>query len=102
MILNKNICEPTSYVKCPYCNSEAIYSYGKAHTGKKRFLCLQCNKQFTIGIKKLTINEKPVCPICGSSMHIYKREKHFLRFRCANYPSCRTFVKVKINHPENS
>ncbi|HAM53467.1 MAG TPA: hypothetical protein DCP92_23265 [Nitrospiraceae bacterium] len=34
-------------IKCPWCESEALYKYGKAWTGKQRFLCMMCGKQFT-------------------------------------------------------
>ncbi len=29
-------------------------------------------------------------------MHIYKRENSTIRFRCSDYPACKTFKKQKI------
>lgn len=86
----------TADIKCPSCNSAACYKYGKAWTGKKRFLCLICGRQFTFGAKKIETKTKPNCPKCGRLMHIYKREAETVRLRCSAYPTCRTFRKLPI------
>lgn len=83
-----------SEVKCPRCGSEAIYRYGRTHSGKPRFICILCQRQFSVGIKKCEFQNKPSCPKCGRSMHIYKREKESIRFRCSGYPLCRTYEKI--------
>jgi transposase-like protein len=83
-----------SEVKCPRCGSEAIYRYGKTHSGKPRFICVLCQRQFSVGIKKCEVQNRPGCPMCGRSMHIYKREKESIRFRCSGYPLCRTYKKI--------
>jgi transposase-like protein len=82
--------------KCPNCGSEVSYRYGKTHSGRSRFLCLVCNKQFSLG-RKFVMNseERPLCPVCGKRMHVYSREEAAIRFRCMDYPTCRTFVKVE-------
>jgi transposase-like protein len=82
-------------IKCPSCGSEAIYRYGHTSREKQRYLCLICNKQFTLGNKRATMDRKPLCPICGRHMHIYRRESVFWRFRCSGYPFCRTYIKIK-------
>lgn len=87
------ITEKTS-VECPFCDSFALYRYGRASSGKKRFLCLMCGKQFTIGSSRLRLKDKPACPACGKTMNIYKRGTGFIRFRCSGYPGCRTFKKI--------
>ncbi|MBI3803151.1 MAG: IS1 family transposase [Nitrospirae bacterium] len=56
--------------KCPSCKSTAYYKYGKAWTGRKRFLCLLCGRQFTFGSKRTEIKAKPSCPACGRPMHL--------------------------------
>lgn len=81
-------------VRCPICDSEAYYKYGKTRNGKQRFICLVCKRQFSRHSSRHVLSDKPVCPKCGKPMHAYKREKRALRFRCSNYPICRTFMKV--------
>ncbi|MDR4506912.1 MAG: hypothetical protein MRJ65_01525 [Candidatus Brocadiaceae bacterium] len=83
-----------SGMKCPSCDSVISYKYGKAKTGKKRFLCLVCGKQFTIGAERRIVKDRPDCPECGKAMHVYKREKDLIRFRCSAYPECKIFLKV--------
>ena len=82
-------------IKCPTCNSEAVYKYGKTWAGKQRFLCLICGRQFTIGIKRTEVKGKPLCPRCGRLMHLYMRSEEAIRFRCSYYPICKTYKKVK-------
>jgi len=79
--------------KCPKCGSDASYRYGQISTGKKRFLCLACNRQFVEG-SAMNYNNRPVCPCCGAKMHVYKYDKETVRFRCSNYPNCRKYVKI--------
>lgn len=81
---------------CPVCDSEAIYKYGKTRDGKQRFQCLMCGRQFSQGAKKQAIQGKPICPECGNPMHLYKIEGEVIRFRCSDYPVCKTFRKFKI------
>lgn len=90
--------EPAPVCACPKCGSEAIYRYGRAWTGKQRFLCLICGRQFT-GHHSIPA-QRPGCPKCGSEMHVYKKEKKCVRFRCASYPECKTFVKINIEDEE--
>lgn len=86
---------------CPKCGSEAIYKYGRAWTGKQRFLCLICGLQFTEHPQRKRILQRPSCPKCGAVMHLYMKEKKFLRFRCSSYPECKTFTKINIEDGGN-
>jgi len=86
--------EVPTEVKCTYCGSDALYRYGYTSVKKQRYLCLLCGKQFTLGNKKMLLNHKPQCPACGMIMHLYKKERGFLRFRCSKYPTCRTYKKI--------
>jgi transposase-like protein len=81
-------------IQCPFCKSEAIYKYGKIKTGKQRYLCMICGRQFTLGVRRTEMADKPLCPECGSPMHLYRREGEVVRFRCSCYPECKTYVKV--------
>jgi len=82
-------------IKCPSCDSDALYRYGKAWTGKQRYLCLICGRQFTTGNGRTEGMNNPRCPACGKLMHIYRRENSTIRFRCSGYPSCKTFKKIR-------
>jgi predicted CXXCH cytochrome family protein len=80
--------------RCPQCHSEAFNKYGRTLSGKQRFLCLVCNRQFVLGSARREIKYRPICPACNREMHIYRREKGLTRFRCSAYPECRTYMKV--------
>ncbi len=82
-------------LKCPRCDCEAIYKYGKTKTGKQRFLCIVCGRQFTLEARKRHTEERPSCPVCGKKMHLYMTKGATVRYRCSEYPSCKTFYKVK-------
>jgi len=82
--------------RCPSCDSEALYKYGKLRSGKQRFLCLMCGKQYTRDPKKIIAQGKPICQECGKTMHLYKIEGDVIRFRCSGYPGCKTFKKFRM------
>jgi len=82
-----------SKILCPTCGSNAVYRDGKAHTGKQRYLCLMCGLQFTSS-HQTQIHKRPLCSTCGNHMHLYKEEKMYQRFRCSQYPVCKTYAKV--------
>ena len=81
-------------IKCPKCNSEAIYKFGKAKNGKQRFICQVCNRQFVAGKSRLEVIQRPACPNCGKPMHVYMRAEALVRYRCRDYPKCKTYQKL--------
>ena len=81
---------------CPACQSDVLYRYGKTRHGKERALCVMCGRQFTLGSERVEMAERPRCSVCGKAMHLYKREKILLRFRCSAYPKCKTYQKILI------
>lgn len=83
-------------LKCPRCACEALYRYGKTRHGKQRFLCLMCGRQFGDDSGE-EIKARPFCPVCGKKMHIYRKGLMEVRFRCSDYPSCRTFLKLEAD-----
>jgi ssDNA-binding Zn-finger/Zn-ribbon topoisomerase 1 len=92
--LNSAEGEADKRITCPKCGSDAYYKYGKTKAGKARYLCLSCNRQF-VACPMRKVNEKrPPCPGCGKPMHVYMRFANYTRFRCMDYPECRTFLKV--------
>jgi transposase-like protein len=85
-----------SELQCPKCHVDTLYRYGKTRAGKQRYLCLACGRQFTPDSGRIEPHERPLCIACGKPMHVYKREKGFTRFRCSDYPKCKTFLKMII------
>lgn len=81
-------------IRCPACQSDVHYKYGRTKSGKKRYLCLICGRQFVRNSAWKTVVERPDCPACGKPMHVYMRKRNTIRFRCSQYPECRTFVKL--------
>jgi transposase-like protein len=80
--------------KCPRCDSDALYKFGKTKNGKQRYKCQLCNRQFVLGKTRLEVKNRPDCPSCGKPMHVYMRSDYFIRFRCSDYPNCKTFHKL--------
>ena len=81
-------------IRCPACGSEAVYRYGRVSTGRQRYLCIVCNRQFLPHNPRKQVPNRPMCPDCNRPMHVYRREANGIRFRCANYPRCRQFRMV--------
>ena len=82
--------------RCPSCESEALYKYGKTRTGRQRFLCLMCGMQFTPDSRRAYAKGKPTCPLCGRQMNLYLVEYPIIRFRCSGYPQCRQYRKFRM------
>jgi transposase-like protein len=81
-------------IQCPECSSDAVYKYGHTSAGKQRFLCLLCERQFIVNRENLTFKKRPSCPACGKPMHSYMKSADHIRFRCSDYPQCKTYLKV--------
>lgn len=81
-------------VTCPRCGSDAHYKYGKTRGGKERYLCLACNRQYVTSPERQVPVKRPLCPACGKPMHVYMRDQGHTRYRCMDYPECRTFLKL--------
>lgn len=79
---------------CPACSARTLQRYGRTGAGKQRCLCVRCGRQFTLLKTRREIKTKPNCPKCKTPMHLYRREAQILRFRCAKYPQCRTYIKA--------
>jgi ssDNA-binding Zn-finger/Zn-ribbon topoisomerase 1 len=82
---------------CPNCESDALYKYGRCGD-KQRFICLICNRQFVIHPDRHNIKNSPTCPKCGYVMHCYMREAEYVRFRCSNYPECKSYIKISTDN----
>jgi NADPH:quinone reductase-like Zn-dependent oxidoreductase len=62
----------------------------------KLFALLSQNKIRPVIIHPTRRNLKnsPSCPKCGDVMHCYMREAEYVRFRCSNYPECKSYFKI--------
>lgn len=89
--------EDKEKILCKRCQSDAIYKYGKTKTGKQRYICILCKRQFTCDSFERK-HENPICEICGVKMYVYMRDnnKKIVRFRCSNYPKCKNY-KIRRN-----
>ncbi len=83
-------------VGCPDCQTDALYRYGRIGTGRQRYICLLCGRQFTPSSTRKEWKDKPTCPVCGKQMHFYQKGKGFIRFRCSGYPDCKQYLKTEI------
>lgn len=83
----------TTEIKCPYCQVDTVYRYGKNRNGKQRFYCLSCSRQFVHGARRILLEDRPDCPDCGKKMYLYRRGTNGWHFRCSGYPECRTYLK---------
>lgn len=83
-------------IKCPECGSEAFNRYGKTSSGKKRFICLVCGRQFVVDSYRYKVKNRPKCPRCGKKMYCYNRKPDTIRFRCSAYPDCKTYLNVPV------
>jgi len=79
---------------CPTCSAGAVQKYGRIASGKQRFLCVGCGRQFTLRKTRQEVKTKPDCPKCNTRMHLYKQDAQVLRFRCSRYPRCKTYMKT--------
>ena len=87
---------------CPVCGSDALYHYGKTRHGKPRLRCLVCGRQFAANAAEQEKKDidRPVCSTCGHRMHVYKQEGSTVRFRCSEYPRCKTYCKITREDPK--
>jgi ssDNA-binding Zn-finger/Zn-ribbon topoisomerase 1 len=86
--------------RCPACGSLAVNKYGKFYSGKQRFICLMCGRQFLPGWERSIIAHRPLCPVCNQPMYRYLNHNNCARFRCSQYPHCRIYVKQERNSEE--
>ena len=62
---------------------------------KRRFQCLVCRRQFSFDSLRRSVMNNPICPHCDEPMHVYKRESRGIKYRCSNYPHCKTYFRSK-------
>ena len=78
---------------CPERGSDALYNYGRVND-LLRLQCISCGHQFIPGHERKPLQNRPNCPECGNTMHLYRSEQDCIRFRCSTYPDCRMYIKL--------
>ena len=79
----------------PNCFSKDLYKYGKNKTGKQKYRCKTCHRQFT---KDSSAKQKlnfPKCPVCGAGTYLHHDYEHYSRFKC-NSKKC-NHIHVILN-----
>ena len=92
ILMEREIAETGQKIRCPRCKETALYRYGRTAGNRQRYLCLSCRRQFTPESSRSS-EQRPECPVCRNTMHIYKTEKLAVRYRCSRYPECATYIK---------
>ena len=92
----------TDNLICPACASEAVYKYGHINNGKQRLRCILCGRQFVLGFARHELEKRPTCPQCGFKMHLYMHDKKAIRFRCSEYPVCKSYIKIPFKKEVSS
>ncbi len=87
-------------IVCPKCLSKDIYRYGREkHSGLQKYQCKHCKTQFVPNRPlrpKSKTNNYSNCPICGSKLHLRKRNKNSIQLRCSKRPNCRYTTSIPI------
>ena len=85
-------------IKCPKCNSQNIYKFGKdPKTGNQKYQCKDCKHQGTFldPVNRESKKGYPRCPLCGKGSYLHHDYKYYSNFTC-NDKSCKhSFYIVK-------
>lgn len=81
-----------SKISCPRCQSFNLYKFGKDVNGFQKYLCRNCNHQFSTGSKsRVYLDSKYFkCPRCNKAMFLHHQYQYYTDFRCR---SCGHSVK---------
>lgn len=79
---------------CPVCYSHSLYPFCPTGEARQRFLCVVCGVQFVVWTLAQLKSPEPQCPECGSPMQPHHGYPKGIRFRCSNYPSCHSYLKL--------
>ncbi len=67
---------------CPECYHNDLHKYGKNKSGKQKFLCKNCHRQFTSDSHNKPKLNYPKCPVCGAGTYLHHDYEHYSRFKC--------------------
>lgn len=92
---------------CPKCQSFDLYRFGKEKiTGLQKYRCKHCKTKFVPNRPSTTRTHynNGKCPVCGSPLHIRKRNPNSIQLRCSRRPYCNYTISKPLsnqNIPEN-
>lgn len=96
-------------VKCPKCNHNHLYRYGKDPDGYQKYLCRDCHHQFAPERPRAEgancLRNYPRCPVCGKASFLHHDYENYSNFRCGDKKCYHSFVVWKntaINSPSMS
>jgi len=83
--------------RCPKCNnSHSFYRFGKDNHGYQKYLCRNCNHQFTPDNPSSGIPAGyPACPVCGKASFIHHDYEFYTNCRCGDKKCCHSFYAPK-------
>jgi len=82
--------------KCPKCNSQILYKYGKDKMGNQKYQCRICKHQFAEGSKRKASNRKyPSCPLCGKASFLHHDYEDYSNYRCGDKKCNHSFFQPK-------
>lgn len=83
-------------LKCPKCNTNHLYRYGKDKDGYQKYQCRNCKHQFAPENPK-TKRERsyPSCPRCGKPSFLHHDYEHYSNYRCCSKKCNHSFFVAK-------
>jgi len=82
--------------RCPKCNSQKLYKYGKDKQGNQKYQCRICKHQFAPDVSKKDSPRKyPSCPVCGKSSFLHHDYADYSNYRCSDKKCNHSFFQPK-------
>jgi DNA-directed RNA polymerase subunit RPC12/RpoP len=82
--------------KCPKCNSQKLYKYGKDKIGNQKYQCQICKHQFAERGKRKASNRKYLsCPLCGKASFSHHDYEDYFNYRCGDKKFNHSFFQPK-------
>lgn len=82
--------------RCPKCNSQKLYKYGKDKQGNQKYQCRICKHQFAPDASKKDSPRKyPSCPVCGKSSFLHHDYADYSNYRCSDKKCNHSFFQPK-------
>ena len=92
-------------IKCPRCNSQNIYKFGKdPKTGCQKYQCKDCKHQSTFlnQVNKKSKKGYPRCPLCNHATYLHHDYKHYFNYSCGNKKCKHSFFVIKPTAIDNT
>ncbi len=91
-------------IKCPKCNSQKLYRYGKDPDGYQKYQCRVCRHQFapdrpSVAKEGAGQTERlyPSCPVCGKASFLHHDYENYSNYRCGDKKCNHSFFAWKNN-----